>query len=171
MPLRSSLEIPRTFICLKFLTIVAGWTVFIFISINEFVPAKANYEKLKKMFSLVDPYILPPGQEITQLENFTDCACPRVFWPACGENNETYYNACVLKCIKETALRRLGPCFTYRRTNTLILDMRIPNRWKLDTSNVTLNSEEELENVLLSVPSTYKEDDDNVIDIDDSSDL
>ena len=105
------------------------------------------------MFSLVDPFELPKGiLDLQDMEDLTNCTCPRSFYAVCGKDNETYFNACVLNCLKKTKIRRLGPCIIYRRSNTILLDMKIPSIWKNSTNAAEIMQDEELESVLLAVP-------------------
>lgn len=107
---------------------------------------------MKKVFSFVDPYELPEDtQMLHDIEDLTNCTCPRVFYPACGEDGETYFNACVLKCIGLTKMRRRGPCISFRRMDSMFLNLKIPFVWR-DPDAAFLEPDNKLEDVSFGVP-------------------
>ncbi|KAJ8708696.1 hypothetical protein PYW08_010078 [Mythimna loreyi] len=115
------------------------------------VPLKMeNYNEVKASFSLLDPYELPLEHPLIEdIEYLTNCTCPRVFWPACGEDTETYFNACVLRCINITKMKRTGPCITYRRMNEFVLNFKIPTAWRNKDVEPFLVPSDKLEDVLV----------------------
>lgn len=91
------------------------------------------------MYKLVEPYQLPNKTSVNDLEHIHNCECPRVYWPACGDDNITYVNACIVHCLKKK-LRRFGPCITYRRNNHRKMVIFIPSAWKDVTYNKSKSS-------------------------------
>ncbi|KAJ8708345.1 hypothetical protein PYW07_010470 [Mythimna separata] len=110
-----------------------------------------DYNNAKAKFSLLDPYELPDDTYlIRDIEDLSlNCTCPRVFWPVCGADRETYFNACVLRCINKTKRRRNGPCIEYRRMSEVVFNFKIPTAWRNPNVQPFLTSGDKLEDVLI----------------------
>lgn len=92
-----------------------------------------EYEKLVKLYGLVEPYQWESGSKILPLANFTHCSCPRVYYPVCAVNDVTYVNACVMKCVLNKPARRDGPCIMYRKSGNAKVSIALPEEWSKDS--------------------------------------
>ncbi|KAH9645441.1 hypothetical protein HF086_006467 [Spodoptera exigua] len=137
---------------LKLITITATWIVFAIVSINKYAQA-TSYASLKEEFGLIDPYLLDEEAiNVVDLENLTDCDCPRVHFPVCAKNGDTYVNHCILRCSEESEFVRFGSCISYRRMDSFAFNLSIPTKWKNLNDHSQIEANEPVDKVYVEIP-------------------
>ncbi|XP_035454907.2 uncharacterized protein LOC118279346 [Spodoptera frugiperda] len=147
------LQLLRKLASCKLLTVAVTWIVFVIISIHHYAKG-ASYSELKGEMGLVDPYqIDQEAINLVDIENMTTCDCPRVHYPVCANNGETYINHCVLRCTGDSEFLRFGPCVMYRRMdNVAVFPIRIPTKWKMSKNHSIIEIDDRVDAYVIEIP-------------------